>query len=162
MVLGLCLAGPSRADDKGKKEPQKGKDDRTVIVIQLDLSKAPPGFVKQLMELAKGKDDGKKSGKNDEDNDEKKGNKNKKGYKDEKKGEDKKSNIVQVDLNKLPAGLAKRLKAELAKGKNDGKKNSKKDEDEDEKGGKKKAKKGDEDNDKKGNKKKTKKDEDDD
>jgi hypothetical protein len=146
VILGVCLAGPSRADEKGKKDSDKGKADKNVIVIQLDLSKAPPAFVKQLMELAKSqaKDE-------DEKKDGKKKDKGKKSDKDDEKGRDKKSNIVQVDLNKLPPDLAKRLKAELAKSKDDGKKSSKKDEDDDdEKGGKGKGGK----DEKKGGKKK--------
>jgi hypothetical protein len=134
VVLGLCLATPSRADEKSKKDPVKGKDEGTVIVIVLDPSKAPPGLIKQLTELAKsaGKEgEGtKKGGKKDEDEDKKK---------DPKKGEEgkkpdgTKSNIVQVDLNKLPPDLAKRLKEELAKskGKDDRKKGGKKDDEDD-------------------------------
>jgi hypothetical protein len=142
ITAGLCLATPSGADDKDKKETGKGKDAKAVIVIQLDASKVPPDLLKKLIELSRNtagdkKDDdekgekGKKA-KKDEDDDEKgkktkkgedddeKGKKTKKAKKDEdddEKGEKGRSDIVQVDLNKLPHELAKRLKEELAKSK---------------------------------------------
>ncbi len=167
VAFGLCLAGPGRAQEKGQKDSGKGKD---VIIIQLDLSKAPPGLVKQLMELSRGanKDDDKKTGdkkdddkkadarkgddkkKGDDDDDKKKGDDDKKT--ESRKAGDKKPNIVQVDLNKLPPDLAKRLAAELAKskGKGDDKKSGKQDDDDDEKkGGKKGGDKDDDDDDKK-------------
>jgi len=162
VVGGLCLAGPSWA--QSKKASDKGTDEKNVIVIQLDVSKAPPALVKQLLELAKssGKDDT-KSGKKDDADDKKKSTKkddddNKK--KDDKKGDDKKTdtkkpNIVQVDLNKLPPGLAKQvLERAVVTGKSDDKKKdddknkSKKDDDDDDKK-KKSSKKDDDDDDKK-------------
>lgn len=172
VALGLCSAGPAWADEKGKKDSDKGREDRKVIVIQLDLSKAPAGLVKQLVDLARsaGKDDDKQpevtgstgrlsilSGSAGKDDDKKKSGKKDdrkkkdsgKGDEDKKRAGDKKPNLVQVDLNKLPPDLARRLRAELAKGKGreDGKKASQKDdEDDDEK--KKRGKKDDEDDDK--------------
>jgi hypothetical protein len=162
VVAGFCLAGPSWADDKGKKDSDKGKEEKQVIVIQLDVSKASPALIKQLMELAKstGKDDGDKkkdSKKDDDDDDDKK--KDSKKDDDKKKDDGKKPNIVQVDLNKLPPGLAKQIMAELAKSKGKGddkKKDSKKDDDDDDDNKKKSSKKDDDDEDdkKKGGKKK--------
>ena len=149
--LVLCLSGASTADDKGLKEPGKGKDDRNVIVIQLDLSKAPADLIKHLMQLSgrSDKEGAKKKAPNNDDDARKKGN------------NDRKPNIVQVDLNQLPPDLAKRLIAELArsKGKDDGKKAGKK-EDNDNNGKKKGARKDDDDDDDK--KKAGKKDDDDD
>jgi hypothetical protein len=48
-VLGLCLAGPGRADEKGKgKKDEAKKPD----VVQIDLSKLPPDLAAQLRKLA--------------------------------------------------------------------------------------------------------------
>jgi hypothetical protein len=164
MVLALCLARPSWADDKVKKGSAGGKDDGRVIILQLDASKASPALIKQLMELSRsGGTDEKKAVKKDDDDDDdkkkgaKKDDDKKKGAKkddddDDKKADGKKSNIVQVDLNKLSPDLAKRLAAELArsKGKDAPQKGGKKDDNDDDK--KKNTKKDDDDN-KKGNNK---------
>ena len=127
MTVGLGLASPSGADDRDKKDAGKGKDAKNVIVIQLDASKVPPDLLKKLLELSKNTagdkkgDDDKKGEKGRKgDDDDKKGEKGRKGD-DDKTGEKAKSNIVQVDLNKLPPELAKRLKEELAKSKGRGK-----------------------------------------
>jgi hypothetical protein len=69
VVLGVCLPGPSRADDKDKKDAGKGKDTKKVIVIQLDPSKVPPDVLKKLLELSKTKAKAKKG----DDDDEKRG-----------------------------------------------------------------------------------------
>ncbi|HXG10704.1 MAG TPA: hypothetical protein VNK04_13185 [Gemmataceae bacterium] len=157
----LSLAGPCWADDKDRKDDGKGKEERNVIIIQLDLSKAPPGLVKQLLESSRsaGREDGKKKEAREDDGKRKD---TRKGDDEKKKGGDaSKANIVQVDLNKLPPDLARRLAAELAKtkAKGDEKKSSgKKDDDDDEKAGK--SKKDDDENDQKGGK--GKKDDDDD
>lgn len=119
IVLGLCLVGPSGAGEKGKKDSSKGKDDRKMIVIQLDLGKAPPGLVKQLLELAKttDRDESKSHGKDNDDDKKTKGRK--------------KANVIQVDLNRLSPDLARRLTAELGKSGVADKKSRKKDDDDD-------------------------------
>ena len=50
LVLGLCLAGTARADEKDKKD--KDKSDKQPTVIQLDLNKLPPDVAKRLLEIA--------------------------------------------------------------------------------------------------------------
>jgi hypothetical protein len=149
VALGLCLAGLARADEKGQKGPSTGKDDKTVIVIQLDVSKAPPELVKQLMALSKATaltEATKKTPAKTDDDEKKK--KSAQKEEDAKKGGSKTRNVVEVDLNKLSPELAKRLQAELAKikGGNPGnddekRKPAKKDDDDD--GDKKKAGKDD-------------------
>jgi hypothetical protein len=113
--MGLCLAAPSKAADKDKKDAAEGKDASAVIVIRLDASKVSPDEYKKLMELV-GKcccekcKMAKMKAKMAE-----------KGADADEKGEKGKTNIVEVDLNKLPPELAQRLKEELAKSKGGGK-----------------------------------------
>lgn len=132
VMCALCLPALSSAQDK--KSSGKAKDGQTII-IQLDASKLPPEFLKQLLALSKstGKDDTKKS--------------------TAKKDSSKKPNIVQVDLNKLSPDLAKRLTKELDKIKSTSKK--KNDDDDDRKPSKRTPSR--DDDDKKSNKGKVKK-----
>jgi len=140
---GLFLTPPGGADDKDGTDAGKGKDAKNVIVIQLDASKVPPDLLRKMLELSKNTADDDKKGEKGRPADDKKGEKgrpaddkkgekgrpaddDKKGEKgrpadDDKKGEKGKPNIVQVDLNKLPPELAKRLREELAKSKGGGK-----------------------------------------
>jgi len=167
------------ADEKETKGADKAKGGGQTIVIQIDASKISPELLKQLIGLSqiqkKGddkkpatkEDDKKASGKKNDNEEGQHGNQDQ----DNKKGSSTKPNIVQVDLNKLSPDLAKKLTAELGKGKETKKGGNKEgnnkegnNEDDDEregkKGGKKKDKDDDEREEKKGGKKKEKDDDD--
>jgi len=163
VVVGLGLTASCGAQDK-KEPPKGGGEGPKVIVIQIDASKLPPDVLKQLMALSQGGDKKPEPKKEPEKKPEPKKEPEKKPEPkkepekkpEPKKEEGKKPNIVQVDLNQLPPGLAKQIMAELAKSKEGKKEEEKKgekkkgDDDDDDKKGKKKS----DDDDKKGEKKK--------
>jgi len=158
-VLSLGLAGPGRAEEKGKKDEAKKPD-----VVQIDLSKLPPDLAAQLRRLAEGekKPDGKgqQAGKKGEDA---KGKKTEprtaQGAKPPMTGT-KGDEDLSRRLRKLSDDL-RRLADEIdgkkpsSSGRKKGEDEKKKKGDEDEKGSKKegdKGKKKDDDKDEKGNK----------
>src|SRR5262245_58369196 len=47
--VALCLFGPVRGAEKGKRTGKGGKDDVKPVVIEIDLRTLPPDLAKQLL-----------------------------------------------------------------------------------------------------------------
>jgi hypothetical protein len=121
VLASLGFADLGSAQDKGQKEPKKGKSE----IIQVDLSKLPPDLARQVLEFSRSQAKGgdkKKDGKDNRDegnqNDRDDGNKNQQGFQGEQTGQhedgkgDSKAKTKGKDKEKEQASTKKKSQPE--------------------------------------------------